>query len=243
MRPVARVLVTRPMPAARRSAERIAGLGHEVHMAPLLAFRPLPPDAGALPAADRVGALAVTSARAFEALAGMALPGGYSDLPVFAVGGATADAARAAGFRRVAGAEGSLSGLVARIAAARPRAPVLYLAGRERSGDLAADLGRAGLDCLLVETYAMEPLDEIPLPVRSALAAGDDSTPVLAPVYSRRSGAALAEALRRWPERPAFRFPSISAQAGAPLRDLGPVDTAARSDEDALLDLLPGPDR
>lgn len=236
---MARVLVTRPMPAAARSAARIAALGHRVHVAPLLVFRPVPPDGNALPEPGDVGAVAVTSARSLEAMAGTGRLAPYLHLPVFAVGAATALAARAAGFEMVAEAGGTLSDLVRLIDGACPRAPILYLAGRERSGDLAGTLARRGFECRLVETYAMERLNAIPDAERSALAADDDGHPVIAPVYSRRSALALSSALRCWGDRPDFRFLAISGQAGEPLEGLGTVVVAERCEEDALLDLLP----
>lgn len=235
---MARVLVTRPMPAAVRSGARIEALGHRVHVAPLLRFRPLPEGPDALPASDEIDALAATSARSLEALAGTGHLAPYLHLPVFAVGAATGQAAREAGFERVAEAGGTLSDLVRLIAERRPGGRVLYLAGRERSGDLAGELGRKGFECRLVETYAIERLDGLSDAVRAALAADDDGRPVLAPVYSRQSAHALASALGSWKERPDFRFLAISGQAGEPLQGMGPVVVAARCDEDALLDLL-----
>lgn len=246
---MARVLVTRPMPAAARSAARIEALGHRVLVAPLLVFRPLPLAPDALPAPDEVDALVVTSARSLEALAGTGMTdtgmagagqlAPYLRLPVFAVGTATGQAAREAGFGRVAEAGGTLSDLVRLIAERRPGERLLYLAGRERSGDLAGELAPRGFQCRLVETYAIERLDGLPPAVRAALAAEDEGRPVLAPVYSRRSALALAGALGSWTGRPDFRFLAISGQAGEPLQGLGPVVVAARCDEDALLDLLP----
>jgi uroporphyrinogen-III synthase len=187
---MARVLVTRPMPAAARSAARIEALGHRVHVAPLLFFRPLPLARGALPAPGDVGAVAVTSARSLEAMAGAGRLAPYLHLPLFAVGAATGQAAREAGFEKVAEAGGTLSDLVRLIAERRSGGRVLYLAGRERSGDLAGELSRKGFECRLVETYTMERLDAIPDAERSALAADDDGHPVLAPVYSGPGGKA-----------------------------------------------------
>ncbi len=115
---------------------------------------------------------------------------------------------------------------------------MLHLAPRDRSGDLAALLQDAGIGCRLVELYAMDPVGHLPEDVRAALAAG--SGPVVAPVYSRRSAQALADALVAWGDRPAFRFLAISAEAGEPLAGLGPVELAKTPDEAGLMALLPG---
>lgn len=89
------ILLTRPEPAASRSARRFAALGHEVVVAPLMEAVPLTPDG--LPAPGPGKALALTSARAVEAITGTpALARDWRDLahlPVYAVGESTADAA------------------------------------------------------------------------------------------------------------------------------------------------------
>ncbi|WP_067224391.1 uroporphyrinogen-III synthase [Stappia indica] len=235
---MARVLVTRPAPAADRSAARYRAAGHEVHVAPLLAFAPLDPGPGALPPAKGLAALVATSARGIEAAGPFLSPAHYA-LPLHAVGEATARAARAAGFADTHAAEGDLIALAAALRAALPRgSEVLHLAPRDRSGDLAALLQDAGIGCRLVELYAMDPVGHLPEDVRAALVAG--SGPVVAPVYSRRSAQALADALVAWGDRPAFRFLAISAEAGEPLAGLGPVELAKTPDEAGLMALLPG---
>ena len=62
-------------------------------------------------------------------------------LPVFAVGQHSAQAMRAAGFADVSSADGNVNDLADLVAARmKPGAPLLYLAGEERSGDLAGVL-------------------------------------------------------------------------------------------------------
>lgn len=235
---MARVLVTRPAPAADRSAARYRAAGHEVHVAPLLAFAPLDPGPGALPPAKGLAALVATSARGIEAAVPLLSTAHYA-LPLHAVGEATARAARAAGFAETHAAEGDLIALAAALRAALPRgSEVLHLAPRDRSGDLAGLLAPAGIACRLVELYAMDPVGSLPQDVRTALAAGSGS--VVAPVYSRRSAQALADALAAWSDRPRFRFLAISAEAGEPLAGLGPVELAKTPDEAGLMALLPG---
>lgn len=233
---MAHVLVTRPAPAADRSAARFRAAGHQVYVAPLLAFAPLDPDPGLLPPAEELAAIAATSARGIEAAAPLLSRAHYA-LPLYAVGKATARAARVAGFAQTHAADGDLTALAAALTAAVPAGGVvLHLAGRDRSGDLGGLLAPSGLACRLVELYAMEPVGHLPDAVRAALSAGTD--PVIAPVYSRRSAQALADALAAWADRPPFRFLAISAEAGEPLADLGPVEVARTPDEAGLLALL-----
>src|SRR5690348_10603821 len=94
-----RVLVTRPREEAEALALRLEPLGFEPVIEPLIEVR-FPADA----TVDVAGAQAVvfTSANGVRALktarGGSSLP---RTLPVFAVGGTTAAAARAAGFHEV----------------------------------------------------------------------------------------------------------------------------------------------
>ena len=108
------VWITRALPGALATADRLAALGFTPVVEPLIETRPL---AATAPDLSPYAALAFTSAtgvRAFAALyAGRALP-------VFAVGDATAAAARQAGFRQVRSAGGDLTALDALLAEAAP---------------------------------------------------------------------------------------------------------------------------
>ena len=92
------VLVTRPHEQAAGTARLLERMGHAVLLDPVLEVRPLP---FTPPQVEAVAALAVTSINAVPALARS-----RPDLPVFAVGEATAAAARAAGRSDVAGGGG-----------------------------------------------------------------------------------------------------------------------------------------
>lgn len=118
-----RLLVLRPEPGASATAARAAALGLEAVVAPLFVARAVAWD---LPA--NVGAVAMTSANA--ARLGGAMLRALTDRPLYAVGEATAAAARDAGFSdvRVAGGDAAALG---RLIDADQAGPVLHLAGRE----------------------------------------------------------------------------------------------------------------
>ena len=121
-----RVLVTRPEPAASRTAARLRALGHAVVVAPLLVPRAVPwsvPPGG-------WQAVAFTSASGPD-LSGNVLRS-LIHLPAYTVGEATAAAAREAGFIDVRPARGDASA-VFRLAAGDGIASLLHLAGRDRS--------------------------------------------------------------------------------------------------------------
>lgn len=134
------VLVTRPRPDADRLVQALAERGVDVVAAPLLE---IVPEAGPAPDLAGVQALLVTSANGVRALAAR------SPLrlhPVFAVGDATASAAREAGFRDVKSAGGDvadLAGLVIRQLGPAD-GDLLHVTGTDIAGDLAGRLAAAG---------------------------------------------------------------------------------------------------
>ena len=156
-----RVLLTRPENRAGGTAAKLEELGHDVVGFPL--FSPahdLPATRSAL--ATPHAALAVTSAEAVRGLEqlGIALTP-HLATKIFAVGKATARAARAAGFGDVEVSTGGgqeLGELVVAHLGGRATLPVLYLAGEKRMGRLEKMLAENGMECVVAETYRMEPI-------------------------------------------------------------------------------------
>jgi uroporphyrinogen-III synthase len=158
-----RVLITRPESRAEGTAAKLAELGHEPVSFPLfLPVRDLGIASQAL--ATPHSAIAVTSAEAVRSLIelGPALTP-HLGTKVFAVGKATARAAREAGFTDIdAGAGGGLE--LGHIVAAfyrtqgNPDLPVLYLAGEKRMGRFERVLADNGIACFVAETYHMQPI-------------------------------------------------------------------------------------
>ena len=158
-----RVLVIRPEIQARRTAAKLAALGHEAVALPLLA--PIHDGGLALDALkSSYWALAATSAEAIRCLQelGPALAP-HLDKPLFTVGRMTAWAAQAAGFTNVSAAAGNGRDLATLVAAAfaaanGPSLPLLYLAGAKRSGLFESTLADNGIDCVAAEIYDMAPV-------------------------------------------------------------------------------------
>jgi uroporphyrinogen-III synthase len=129
-----RLLVTRPEPDGARTAASLRARGHEVVLAPLLRIELLDfelPDQAS-------SAVVMTSANAARAVARHPRRDILSGLDAFVVGRHTAEAARAAGFRSVHSADGDRDDLadLLRACLGEHSAPLLYLAGEERAGDL-----------------------------------------------------------------------------------------------------------
>ena len=240
-----RVAVTRPEPQASRTAQRLIAAGHTPILAPLLVFRPLP--AGPIDAAS-FDALAITSRSAVAALA--ALAGSEPDqagmealrtLPVFAVGEATADAARATGFAHVTSANGDAAALAALLAERlAPGARILHLAGADQAADLGALLRPHGLAVEVRIMYRMEAAGALPAPLVEAAARAEVDAVL---VYSPRTAAVYADCLAASAAQPALvRVPhlALSERVAAPLRKagIGEILVSPRLHEDAILTLV-----
>ena len=134
-----RVLVTRPEPGASATAERLKAMGFVPVVLPLTRIVPVrPPEPGPC------DAVAVTSANALRH-APEDLIASLAKKPLFAVGDATAEAARQAGFADVRAAAGTAADLAAMMGGALPPgARILHLAGRDRTEGFGEDLRRLG---------------------------------------------------------------------------------------------------
>ena len=138
-----RLLVTRPEPDASRLAERLTRHGHEPTCVPLLEVVAVDP--GAIDF-DGAQAVIVTSRNALRVLSALHLLKKAKDLPLFAVGPATAELARALGFGHVVQGPGDVAGLAHCIVGALKPADgkVIHLAGADLAGDLRGALEAAG---------------------------------------------------------------------------------------------------
>jgi len=224
-----RVWVTRAQPHAEDTAGRLRALGHTPLVAPLLEVRPLP---AALDLAG-VAALAFTSRNGVAAFAAREPRRAW---PVFAVGDATAEAARAAGFGDVSSAGGDVAALAALIARRPPLGPVLHAGAAEAAGDLAGLLAGRGVPTLSAALY--ETISLAPAPEACAAWPELDAVLIHSP-KAARALAAAAHALGRAGAAPPPRLLAISEAAAAPLRTtFGMAEVALRPDEAALLALL-----
>jgi len=232
-----RILVTRPKPEGEHTAATLRARGCEVLVAPLLSLELLAPDLGEGP----WGALVLTSANAANAIERHPRRAELSALPVFTVGGRTANAAARIGCVNVTSAEGNLEDL-SRLIVTRYRAaaPLLYLAGADRSGDLASMLAAAGIEVRTASVYRALKSDTLPDDVRAALAAGRIEGVLH---YSRRSAEAFLDCAGATGIRKEALMPvqfCLSRQVAEPLVVAGARDVriAPRPEEGALINLI-----
>ena len=224
-----RVWITRAEPGAAATAARVCALGFDPLTAPLLTVQPLetPLDL------DGVGSIAFTSTNGVRAFAARS---DWRGAPVFAVGDATAKAARAAGFKAVTSADGETAALIRLIGAARPKGVVLHPCGLHLAGDFKGGLKRAGLvgrDVALYDTPAVQALPD------AAIQALDDRDVAVILFHSPRAAAVLAGLASGFDLSETLALGFSSACLG-PLKALGFLDLikAKRPREDALLDAL-----
>ena len=232
-----RVVITRPQPAAERTAAALAARGHDVWVVPLMQVEPVAADLS-----GDWGAVIVTSANAPAAIAGNPAREVLLALPLLAVGQRSAEAARAAGFTEVTSAGGDVRDLLRALTTRRldKVAPLLYLAGEDRTTDLAAELAAHGIAAEMRVVYraATAPF---PDELVAALEAGDVEAVLH---FSRRSAENYVSGAREAgiaDEALAVRHYCLSAQVAEPLQAAGAkrVAVAPRPQEAALIELLP----
>ena len=235
-----RLLVTRPQPDADRTAAALRARGHAGVIAPLLHIEPVD---GVELGSGPWAAILVTSANAAAPIARLRRFTELKSLPVLAVGERSAQAMRDIGFADVIAADGG-AGDLTRLAAKRlkPGMPLLYLAGAERSGDIAGDLAAQNFTVRTVVVYRALAADTLPDAAAEALAAGIDG--VLH--FSKRSAAAYIKAAQAAGltnagiEKPVHFC--LSAQVADPLAHAGAakIRIAASPNETALFTLISG---
>jgi len=163
-----RLLLTRPRADSERLAAELAGRGVASLIEPMLSIRRSRRQA---PPLASVQALIFTSRNGVGAWCRLS---GRRDLTVFAVGDASAEAARSAGFRRILSAAGAVRDLVPLVAAqADPGAgELVHATGRDVAGDVAGDLAAMGFAVRTVILYRAVARTRLTERCRRALAQG-----------------------------------------------------------------------
>jgi uroporphyrinogen-III synthase len=228
-----RVLITRPREQALELARRLAERGDTALIEPLLRIERIP---SAVSDLAGVQALVLTSANAVPALREVA-----ARLPIFAVGDATATAARAAGCE-VISAAGSGADL-ARLIARRCRAEdggLLHLGGEHVRAGLAEVLSAAGFTLRTQAVYRAVAANALSPDAAQALARRRIDAVLL---FSPRTARTCVDLIGRHELRDDLAATAaicLSAAVAQPCRELvwRTIVLAARPDLAALLDAL-----
>jgi uroporphyrinogen-III synthase len=208
-----RILVLRPEPGATATMDRARDLELDAISIPLFEIVPVRWTA---PEPKRVDALLLTSANALRHGGGEL--GKLLDLPVYAVGEATADAARKAGFRIAVVGDADVDGLVGSIAADMR---LLHLCGEERE-----EPSELRHSITPVTVYGAREIRE---PDLGAFREG------VALIHSPRAGRRFAELVQ---DRGGIAIAAISASAAGTVgAGWEVVEAATAPNDDALLAL------
>lgn len=229
-----RVLVTRPADDAADTVARLAALGHQAIIAPLLDIRFRE---GPQLALSDVQAVLVTSANGIRALAQRTA---RRDMQILAVGVQSAAAAREMGFAQFEDAGGDADAL-AKLAIARlapDRGALLHAAGAETRGQLAEKLTSNGFAVRTEILYDAVAATDLPEHARNAIEGGLVDAVLF---FSPRTARIFADIAAR--ENLACRSlvaVCISQAAADELRarDFREIRVAERPDQDALLSKL-----
>lgn len=147
------LLILRPEPGATATAARATAMGITPIITPIFDTRAIAWDA---PSADQFDAMIITSANA--ARHGGAGMTAYHDLPLLAVGDASAVAAKAVGFTNITAGAGDAAALVALAAGAGYRR-LLHLCGHVHR-----TLDHPECQITAVPVYAVDPVEEPQFP-------------------------------------------------------------------------------
>lgn len=163
-----RLLITRPADDAEPLSRLLQGMGVESLVEPMLTIVHEP---GPAPDLRGVQALLMTSANGVRAFAARS---SERRLPALAVGDATAQAARQAGFVQVDSAGGNVDDLcrLARVRLDPAAGALLHVAGSRVAGDLAGQLATAGFAYRREVLYRAETAQALSAEAITAMSAG-----------------------------------------------------------------------
>jgi uroporphyrinogen-III synthase len=208
-----RLLVLRPQPGARATAERARELGLDCVAIPLFKIEPVRWE---VPEPSAFDGLLLTSANAVWSAGEQVHK--LRGLRTFAVGEATAEAARDAGFDIAASGDAGIERLLASI---DPDLRLLHLCGEDRK-----DLGEARQAITPIPVYRSKPIETRGL---------SEARSCVALVHSPRAGRRLAELVK---ERSAIAVAAISAAAAEAVGEgWQRVEAAEKPTDEALLAL------
>ena len=187
-------LLTRPRPDSEALAALLQEQGVDSLIEPVIDILPL--EGARLPDLDDIQALLITSANGVRALvAQLQLPPEARHKPLLAVGPASAEAAREAGFAEVRTAGGDVTALaaLARQQLDPTAGPLLHIAGSQVAGDLAGDLDKSGFELRRQILYDARPSNALSPAAQEALADGKIDMVLF---FSPRSARAFVRLIR-----------------------------------------------
>jgi uroporphyrinogen-III synthase len=234
-----RLLITRPKDDATAFAATLKTLGHEVVVAPLMQVEIHEGPPLALGGMQGVIATSANGVRAF------ALRSDKRDIPLYAVGPQTAEAATQAGFQFVYSAEGDAAALAEAVSGwAKPdKGGLLHAAGAETAGRLRQALQAKGFAVTVETLYEAIPVAELPQNLSDALRADSLDAALLFSPRSAKLFAGLVTKAGLTESCARLQCFCISAATASALGDLTfrQVSVAGAPNQEAMLALVTPP--
>ena len=233
------ILVTRPELDASELKVQLEAMGHTVTVEPLLQIELMPIESDAF---DGAQAVVATSRNGLRALAeSPARPAGLK-LPIFAIGPATAELARALGFARVVEGAGTAHDLVPIIAGQlEPKAgSVIHLAGETLAFDLAAALENQGIAARKIVVYRAHPPKSLTVQTTQMIVEGALDAVILMSPRTAAVFAQLVVAAGQKDSAHCLTYLCLSQAVAQSLQSLGPVRSAvaAKPNSPEMLSLV-----
>jgi len=237
-----KLIVTRPEPAASRTANKLTALGHEVIVSSLLEIV----DTGNKLPAGSFGAMMITSTNALRILAARGIEENMLQMPLYTVGDATAADAAAMGFSDIHSASGTaenLAGLVIEETQTNPDRPqaILYACGVDTTPGLVENVREKRLIVQPWALYKANLVDQLTNISKEWLRNND---PVGVLMYSARSARQFERVLEEILPPQGLDILSIFAlspkvKLALTLRLRNRCEAALSPDEKALFNLIP----
>jgi uroporphyrinogen-III synthase len=235
-----RLLVTRPEPDASRQADKLRTMGHQSVLAPLLTIEIIP---GVALHLDGAQALIVTSRNVLRAMAVRPELIAARDLPLYAVGDATARLAAEFGFRQIVTGPGTgeqLADLIAR-ELDPGNGMLLHLAGGMLAFDLKSALEAKGYTVRQPVLYSAVPAKTLPPEALALLREGRLDGAIFMSPRTAAIFAGLVAAEGAVTQASRLRCYCLSQAVADALAPLGAkVAVAPRPSEEELLALIAG---
>ena len=236
-----KLIVTRPEPAASKTAEKLLALGHEVVVSPVLEIVPTETK---LPN-DDFSMIIITSPNALRIFAKQDFDQSILEIPIYVVGNSTAQEATDLGFSDVHSAAGNAKNLVelikSRFVVSKiDKRPTLYACGEHSTSGFVDSLLEYGLNIKVWINYKANLVDQLTKNAIDFLTCGN---PVGILLYSSRSAGQFSKVIAQQKNDYVIENMRIFALSGAVTnalsKDLQKVaKIAKRPDESSLLAMI-----
>ena len=233
-----RILVTRAIEQAEKTAVKLSNFGHECVIAPLVSVEYFD---DIQIQTEKLAGIAVTSARAIEGLQRQSNFLEICKFPLYCVGDQTASKGKNAGFQQVFSADADVDVLFELIQTnyVTDSGNILYITGVDRTGNLQEKLIQIAIPTELCIIYNTHYQHAFPANVASEINSGNIDAVL---IYSKNGCTALVKALKQFSREllTKITFFSISQNAAEPLKLIENVKVKwpSKPNEDELLNLL-----